>query len=69
MQEAERKKSISWKEALDTSDISEDERKSIEARLAYKYPHELATDLKSKYSVSEINKGGELEISSKLHII
>ena len=63
--EAERKKSISWKEALDTSDISEDERKSIEARLAYKYPHELATDLKSKYSVSEINKGGELEISSK----
>jgi len=63
--EAERKKSISWKKALDTSDISEDDRKSIEARLAYQYPYELATDLKSKYSVSEINKGGELEISSK----
>lgn len=63
--EAEKKKRLSWKEALDASDISEDERKSIEARLAYKYPHELATDLKSKYSVSEINKGGELEISSK----
>ncbi|MBF1172506.1 MAG: PD-(D/E)XK nuclease family protein, partial [[Eubacterium] sulci] len=63
--EAEKKKSLSWKEAFDASDISEDERKSIEARLAYEYPHELATNLKSKYSVSEINKGGELEISSK----
>ena len=29
--EAEKKKSLSWKEALDASDISEDERKSIEA--------------------------------------
>ena len=63
--ETERKKNLSWKDALDASDISEDDRKTIEARLGYEYPHRLATDLKSKYSVSEINKGGELEISSK----
>lgn len=64
-EKAERKKSLLWKEELDTSVIPEAERDSIEARLGYEYPHKLATDLKSKYSVSEINVGGELEISSK----